>query len=88
MHREHISVLLLLVPPLLCVHDLLQENLVFRTHLLEGLLGAMVAGYFLTATKERHVVAIGQIQLGFFSYNSLDALEVALVLVLLIETSC
>ena len=58
-HRQHIPALLLLVLPLLRVHDLLQEDLVFRTHLLQGLLGAMVAGCFLAAAEERHVVAIG-----------------------------
>ena len=85
MHRQHISILLLVVPPLLRVHDLLQEDLVFRAHLLQGLLGAVVAGGLLAAAQERHVVAIGEIQLGFFAHDGLDALEVALVLVLLVE---
>lgn len=48
----------------------------------------MVAGYFLAAAEERHVMAIGEIKLWLFGYDSLDALEIALVLILLIEAGC
>lgn len=72
---------------LLGVYDFLEQDLVFGAHLLQGLLGPMVAGGFFASSEERHVMAIGEIQLGFFPNDVLNTLEIAFILVLLIESS-
>ena len=74
MHGKRVSFFYFLSPLLLSVDNLLQQDLIVSTDLIQIFLRFMISGDFSALVQETHIVTCCEIQLWFFVYDALDTL--------------
>lgn len=76
MHSKRVSFFYFFSPLLLSVDDLLQQDLIVSTDLIQIFLRFMISGDFSALVQKAHIVTCRKIQLRLFVYDALDTLYI------------